>query len=1083
MRHARTLFASIGWTIAGAGLLAGLLAGCSKSPAELETKFRTEGRHYLSEGKSNEAIIEFQNLLKVNPRSASGHYWLGKAYLKKGWTLESVQQFKEASKEDPLLLGAHLELARYGVNSSQWMASKPEIAAILKIDPDNALGWAFSGERALALGHEKEAQRDLEHALALKSGSVWALVAMGDLKRHQNHQKQATDFYRRALKRNPGSSAAWTGLGALARTQGDLKEAARDFKLAVASDPSDLRSQITLSNSMAQQGHLHRAIRSLEAVPAKAADLRVTIKIAEYETVLGENARAIRSLHPLERQRIQIPDIDFVLATAYMQDGQKRQALAMIDRLMAMGGVPPFMKISAARISLIEGDPDETRKILATLKGIPHLPLDYWLVKEQMEVRHRDRSEAVRTIGEGLARFPGAPPLLLAQADVDGLLHQDGAAMSSLNLLLKKDPGNTDAIARMGIFIGKARGARAEIRYYRDNARKSPDNPALETLAILSMATDKQFSAAIRESGTYLSTHPKNNAIRFLLSLFYTQTGRRDLAIQTDKLILVQEPDNLRTLLDLAGLDITAGHVAEAESLYRRALAVSPENANIYAALGRALEGENRIDEARAAFTQALATNPVLPSALLELAKTDILAGHDRQALTHLAPLMDAHVSGRETAELNWLWGLAAENGGSPKSAGDALEKAVRLDPGNYVYHASLGDFWSAGYHWKRALEEYGKSLALRPDNPLLAIKKDWVKVRLAKGSPPDPDLVRNVAKRAEAYRQAHPDEITSGLIGAEARLILRDSNAALAAYDGILSRHPDNQTALMGKAGILLEQGHADEGRAIVENLLATHPDNIQGNLVMASIDRNANNTQGEAAHLVRIYRIHPDWLQTGLSLAAAEIRLQRFSEARSIAFAAHEAHPDLTAPLALLAGAEMGLKKYRQALRDYRALLPTAKNPGVLYSVMSVAARGVGDRPREKHYLELALRYAPDNPVILNNMAFYLAASPKGLPEALGYARKAVRLDPQPFIQDTVGYILFRMADYSRAEEHFKKAYSAHFRDPEFLYHMGMNEWKMGQNSQASLHLKKSVGSGTLSPGKQRSAREALGKLSSGG
>ncbi|MHB8369933.1 MAG: tetratricopeptide repeat protein [Leptospirales bacterium] len=1082
MRMAPPKSAGYKTTLVVAGFIFGIVAGCGKNPAELQTKYMAEGRHYLSENKSNEAIIEFQNLLKLNPHSPQGHYWLGKAYLQKGWTVESISQFKEASKEDPLLLGAHLELARYGVNSSQWLASKPEIAAILKIDPTNVDGWTFSGQMAKGLGLEKKAEADLTHALALNAKSVPTLIAMGDLKRHQNHPKQANAFYRKALKEDANASEAWTGLGMLAQSQGRSSEASKDFRMAVRSDPSDLKSQIVLANAIAQEGHLHQAIERLKAIPAKKSDLRVTIKIAEYETVLGENVEAIRLLHPFEREKLQIPDIDFVLSTAYMQSGHKQDAIAMIDRLMAMGGVPPFMKIGAARIALVEGRPDETQKILATLAGTPNLPRDYWLTKGQLEIKNNETWKAAETFGKGLQVFPGNESLLLALSDAQGFEKHDKEAMNSLDLLLKKNPKNTDAIARMGVFIGKSKGVDAKIRYYRTNARENPDNPAIETLYILSMAASKKLSDAIGESVSYLDKKPNNNEIRFLLSMLYIQTGQKKLAVRSYKIILARDPRNLRALGAMAVQDVDDKRYAEAESLYRRAIIVAPMNADLYAELGRTLMEEKKPDEAGKAFRTALSYDPVQPAALLHLAKEEILSGHSHQAITHLAPLMQSHFSVRDTAMLDWLWGIASENNGNAKEASNSLQKAVTLAPENYIYHASLADFWGFDSRWRRSLSEFNKSLALYPDNPLLVIKRDWAKIELAKGSA-DRKFVGDVVKRAESYKKSHPQEIASGLIAARGNLLLGQAKAAMADFDGVLSVNSDNQEASMGKAGILLVQKHTDQASAIVKKLLERHPDNIQGNLVMASIDRSTNNIRSEADHLVRVYRIHPDWIQTGLELSAVDIRLKQFSEAKSIASSLHEANPELSASLALLASSEMGLGEYRRALRDYKALLPSEKNPGITYSIMSVAAKKAGDKVREKRYLELALRNAPGNPMILNNMAFYLADNRKGLPEALGYAKKAIKIDPQPFIEDTAGYVLFRMEDYSRAESHFETAYNAHFRDPEFLYHMGMNEWKLGKSSQALLHLKRSVGSGVLTPEEKKEASKAIGTLSAGG
>ena len=58
--------------------------------------------------------------------------------------------------------------------------------------------------------------------------------------------------------------------------------------------------------------------------------------------------------------------------------------------------------------------------------------------------------------------------------------------------------------------------------------------------------------------------------------------------------------------------------------------------------------------------------------------------------------------------------------------------------------------------------------------------------------------------------------------------------------------------------------------------------------------------------------------------------------------------------------------------------------------------------------------------------------------------------------------------------------EAYKANFRDPEFLFHMGLNEWKLGKKDKAEGLLRKAVTSGTLTPDEQREAHRVLQKIS---
>ena len=1053
-----------------------LVCGCSKSPAELQKKYMSLGEHYLAEGKLNEAVIEFQNLLKVNPKSAQGHYELGKAYQRKGWLIESVIQYREAVKLAPLMLDAHLSLAQYAINSGQWNPAKSEISAILKIDPSNARGWTYAGQRMSATGREAEAQKDLEHALSLKPGYPRALVAMGDLKRKQNHLKQAKDYYDKALSSAPSNSRAWAGLGLILQAKGKNDEALADFKKALAVDPDNLRSHIILANFMASQGHLHKAVSELESIPSKKADLRIPIKIAEYETLLGENQKAIAILQPLSNRKIQIPDIDYVLAKAYEQAGKKNDALQEVSQLIMMNNVPVAMQIGAARIDLAEGKPHDAQTILDNLKNTPNLPLAYALNQARVALALNHPANAVKVLNAALRQFPENPGLLLTLADSQSVQKQWARALQSVQKVLDKDPANNAAIFRKGILLGRLRGTRQEENYFRSQAETYP---AIEPLYLQSLVADRQLPQALSESRHFLAAHPDSKPVQLFLAQLYNQTGHPQKSQAVYQKVLATDPNNLRSIVSLASLAMNNRRFPEAEAYFRRAIRLAPNNGSLYSGLGEALLGENQRDAATKTFEKALSLTPNDAIALLEVSKSEILRGQGQEALTHLAPLLKASLNNSQKAEVDWLWGLANERAGDSAKAESSLAQAVRLAPQNADYHASMGDYWSSVSRWAEAEAEYKKSLSLNPRNTLLQIKGDWIMVQSQKHQ--NPALIEKVVREAANYRKDHPQDMTAPLLEAQGDIFLKKQDEALGLYNSILAVQPDNTSARLGKSGLLADQGHLRQAQKILEAILADHPDNLPANLMMAQIDRKAGKIPDEAEHLEKIHQQHPDWIQPSLALVAVDLALKRFREAKSISGSLLETNPGLDQARYLKSRAELGLEDYSASLHDLGILVKRAKKPAPLLIMMSVAAMKERDAPLEKKFLDQALKASPDNPIALNNMAFYLAEHSGNLNRALDYAKKAVSIDKQPFIQDTVGYILFRMGKYSEAESYFKTAWDAHFRDPEFLYHRGMNEWKLGNKTKARKFLRNAKNSGKLTVEEETLVRKALSSIAS--
>ena len=170
--------------------------------------------------------------------------------------------------------------------------------------------------------------------------------------------------------------------------------------------------------------------------------------------------------------------------------------------------------------------------------------------------------------------------------------------------------------------------------------------------------------------------------------------------------------------------------------------------------------------------------------------------------------------------------------------------------------------------------------------------------------------------------------------------------------------------------------------------------------------------------------------------------------------ASAAEPASPDLALALG---NVYLGTGKWDQAVSQYRKLLDAAdkqtKAAGELYLAIGEAFRRKGDMPsaiaalrnarltlpndgrvlttlalaldatsswEAQQAYEDALRVAPDNGLVLNNLAFKLAENGGDLDRALSLARHAQRLLPtMPDIADTLGWIYLKkdMASEARA------------------------------------------------------------------
>lgn len=97
-------------------------------------------------------------------------------------------------------------------------------------------------------------------------------------------------------------------------------------------------------------------------------------------------------------------------------------------------------------------------------------------------------------------------------------------------------------------------------------------------------------------------------------------------------------------------------------------------------------------------------------------------------------------------------------------------------------------------------------------------------------------------------------------------------------------------------------------------------------------------------------------------------------------------------------------------------------------------------------------ALEFKPDHPYVLNYLGYAWADRDVNLPRALNMIRKATVLRPDDgYITDSLGWVLYRMGNYSAAIPELEKAVALQPYDPIINDHLGDAYWQVGRKLEA--------------------------------
>ena len=299
-----------------------------------------------------------------------------------------------------------------------------------------------------------------------------------------------------------------------------------------------------------------------------------------------------------------------------------------------------------------------------------------------------------------------------------------------------------------------------------------------------------------------------------------------------------------------AGLRLhQAGRLAEAETLYRQALAFDPRHADSLHCLGALNHQMGRGDAAVALYRQAIALNPRAASyhsnlglTLEAQGKLDEAAASYRRALS-IRP---------GDPEANFNLGNALVGLGRSTEAEASYRKAVALRPNYPEAHNNLGAALQNQSRFDEAVASFRRALELRPDYPEACNNLGSALIDQGKLNEAGPPLTRALALNPN-YPQAH---YNLGLLLHE----LGRREEAEASYRRSIALRPNHADTYSNLAAMLVEQGQLSEARTAVEQALALKPNDPRANNNLATILLEEGLIAEAEAAFERVLALKPD-------------------------------------------------------------------------------------------------------------------------------------------------------------------------------------------------------------------------------
>ncbi len=136
---------------------------------------------YLEEGKHAEAIIEFKNMLQVDPNLADAHHGLAKALIGEKKIRQAYWELQETVRLDPGNLDARLEYGQFLLfgKESEIENALTQAEEVLAAEPERSSAWVLKARALQALQRDDEAGEAFARAVevAPEEGAPLLLLA------------------------------------------------------------------------------------------------------------------------------------------------------------------------------------------------------------------------------------------------------------------------------------------------------------------------------------------------------------------------------------------------------------------------------------------------------------------------------------------------------------------------------------------------------------------------------------------------------------------------------------------------------------------------------------------------------------------------------------------------------------------------------------------------------------------------------------------------------------------------------------------------------------------------------------------
>ncbi|MFA5905245.1 MAG: tetratricopeptide repeat protein [Desulfobacula sp.] len=727
-----------------------LVFSCSSPEKDISTHL-IKAEKYFNEKKFEEAKIEYQNVIQLDPKHDTAHFELGETYVHLQDPVKAAASFSQAVTANPDNLKARLRLGQILLLAKETKQARDAVNVIFQKHPDNVEAMHLLASIQIQERNLPLAVKTLEKTIDLAPSDPRTYLFLAHLLFVMNRPDEAEPYYLKTIELDNTLRAPYMELISLYNKKGEIGKIEPLINQWVKVPGDQVQKSNDLAHFQESQGRPEQAEKTyIEASLNAPNNSDALVNLGSFYARQKKNGKALEVFLQALTLDKQNPDIQASIATLSFEEKKYEESEKTVDIVLGKdplhvqgnflkGRLYIEKKDFAAALkhfdSVIGSAPDHAaaryfKAICLLDKGKSDLPgQDLFRVAAGYKTAESwERKLAKDELTRVVEIDPGFINARLLLIDINIEDKEIGSAKQNILTVLQKDPQNIQALILEGKLKLLENDLTGAEKIYLAILERQPDFASGYVSLGLALNGMKKTKEALDALDKALNINPNQmDALNYKVSI-HMQKKEVEKAIDAcEKHRLKFEP----TASSIAVIDLiqgkifmSTGKIEKAEDFFKKAIERLPALSSPYEELGAVYEYKKNIALAIESYEKLLKLNPGYLPTYLNLSRIYKNQGDLKKSQKYLTDALAIQADYAPAA--NNLAFLMAENKSSLYEALRLAKIARDKDPKNPDYLDTLGwIYYLQGSHGL-ALRELEESLSINPKNPITHYHIGW---------------------------------------------------------------------------------------------------------------------------------------------------------------------------------------------------------------------------------------------------------------------------------------------------------------------------------------------------------------------